>query len=269
MVPDLRPLGIGEILDAAAVLYRSRFGVLVRYAALIVVPVQALLAIVLISAQPDDFSVNITGSAQPQFNTTSAQLGATAVVLVVGLVTHAFIVAVTTRVVANQYVDHAEGNARLLSNTGRRFFAVIGVSVVVAILQLAGIFACGLGAFVVMAFFAVAIPALLLERRGVGGSLSRSIELTKGHFWHVLGVVLTATLIGSLLNGSLAAALNIFARSSSPTTLVLAQGVANTVASILTTPFVAAATVALYFDLRIRDEAFDVQMAMAGAPGAR
>jgi|SoiMethySBSTD1v2_1073268.scaffolds.fasta_scaffold305019_2 hypothetical protein len=269
MVPDLRPRGIGEILDAAAVLYRSQFGVLVRYAAIVVVPVQAFLAVVLISAQPDEFSVSISGSAQPQFETTSAELAAAVVVLVVGLITNAFIVAVTTRVVANQYVDHAEGNARLLSNTGRRFFAVIGVSVIVAILQLVGIFACFVGSLAVMAFFAVAIPALLLERKRVGGALSRSIELTKGHFWHVLGVVLTATLIGTLLNASLAAALNIFARSSSPTTLVLAQGVANTVASILTTPFVAAATVALYFDLRIRDEAFDVQMAMAGAPGAR
>jgi hypothetical protein len=269
MVPDLRPRGIGEILDAAAVLYRSKFGLLVRYAALIVVPVQTFLAIVLISAQPDDFSVNISGSAQPLFNTNSAQLAATVVVIVVGLITHAFIVAVTTRVVANQYVDHVEGNDRLLSNTGRRFFAVIGVSFIVAICQVVGAFACLVGTFVAMAFFAVAIPALLLERKRVGGALSRSIELTKGHFWHVLAVVLTATLIGTLLNASLAAALNIFARSSSPTTLVLAQGVANTVASILTTPFVAAATVALYFDLRIRDEAFDVQMAMVDAQGGR
>ena len=263
MVPDLRPRGIGEILDAAAVLYRSRFGTLVRYAAIIVIPVQALLAVVTLSAQPDAFSVSINGSAQPRFDTGSAQLAATVIALVVGLITHALIVAVTTRVVANQYVDHAEGSGRLLSTTGRRFFAVIGVSFLVAISQLAGIIACFVGMFVPMAFFAVAIPALILERKGVGGALSRSIELTKGHFWHVLGVVLTATLIGSLLNAALVTGLNIFARSASPTTLVLAQAVANAIASILTTPFVAAATVALYFDLRIRDEAFDVQMAMA------
>jgi hypothetical protein len=269
MVPDLRPRGIGEILDAAAALYRSRFGALVRYAAIVVLPVQALLAIVLLSAQPDRYSVGITGSAQPQFRTDSAQLGAFFVVLVVGLITHAFIVAVTTRVVANQYVDHVEGTARLLSTTGRRFFAVIGVSLLVAICQLVGTIACFVGMFVPMAFFAVAIPALLLERRGVGGALSRSIELTKRHFWHVLGVVLTATLIGALLNAALAAGLNIFTRSASPTTAVLAQGAANAVASILTTPFVAAATVALYFDLRIRDEAFDVQMAVANTPSSR
>jgi len=268
MVPDLRPRGIGEILDAAAALYRSRFGRVVRYAAIIVVPVQAFLAIVLLSAQPDRFSVGFSGSATPQFDSNSARLAATVVVFVVGIITNAFIVAVTTRIVANQYVDHAEGSGQLLSNTGRRFFAVMGVSLLVAISQLVGLAFCFVGTFVPMVFFAATIPALILERRGVGGALSRSIELTKGHFWHVLGVVLTAALIGFTLNGALAAGLNIFARSASPTTLVLAQAASNAVASVLTTPFVAAATVALYFDLRIRDEAFDVQIAMAGAQGA-
>jgi hypothetical protein len=263
MVPDLRPRGIGEILDAAAALYRARFGQLVRYAALIVVPVQLLLTLVLLSAQPDRFSVSITGNATPQFDTSSAQLGAAVVVVVVGLLTHAFIIAVTTRIVANEYVDHAETSSRLLSTTGRRVFGVLGVSIVVALCQGIGLLACFVGTFVPLALFSAAIPALLLERKGVGAALSRSIELTKSHFWHVLGVVLTATILSSLLNAALAAGLNIFGRNAGTTAIVVAQGVANTIAAVLTTPFVAAATVALYFDLRIRDEAFDVQMAMA------
>ena len=45
----------------------------------------------------------------------------------------------------------------------------------------------------------------------------------------------------------------------------MTQGVVNIIASCITTPFVAAVAVALYFDLRIRDEAFDVQLAMATA----
>jgi hypothetical protein len=274
MVPDLRPRGVGEILDAGAALYRAKFGQLVRYAAIIVVPVQAFLALVLLSAQPDSFSVGVTGNATPHFDSGSTRLAATVVVFVVGIITNAFIVAVTTRIVANQYVDHAEGSMQLLSNTGRRFFAVMGVSLLVAISQAIGLLFCLVGSFVPMVFFAATIPSLILERKRVGAALSRSIELTKGHFWHVLGVVLSAALLGALLNGALALALNIFAGSASPTARVLAQAGANMVASVLTTPFVAATTVALYFDLRIRDEAFDVQIAMAnvsvaGPQGAR
>jgi hypothetical protein len=263
MVPDLRPRGIGEILDAATVLYRRRFGLLIRYAAIVVVPVQLLLTVVLISAQPDNFTVGVTGSGSPQFDTNRAQLGATAVVVVVGLLTRAFIVAVTTRIVANDYVDHEEAGGLVLSTTGRRLFAVIGVSILVALCEAIGVFGCIIGIVVPIVYFAVAIPALLLERKGVGSSMSRSIELTKTHFWHVAGVVLAATLLSSLLNAALAAGLNIAAHSSSTTTIVVAQGISNTIASLLTTPFVAAATVALYFDLRIRNEAFDVQMAIA------
>ena len=65
-------------------------------------------------------------------------------------------------------------------------------------------------------------------------------------------------------NAVLAAALNLWsARGGNVTAVAIAQGAANIIAGLLTTPFVAAAIVALYFDLRIRDEAFDVQMAMA------
>ena len=49
---------------------------------------------------------------------------------------------------------------------------------------------------------------------------------------------------------------------SSTTATVIAQGIANTVAAAITTPFVATATVALYFDMRIRNEAFDLQLTM-------
>jgi hypothetical protein len=95
--------------------------------------------------------------------------------------------------------------------------------------------------------------------------MGRSIELTRTHFFHVLGVVVSASLIGALVNIALVVALNVWsARGASAAALVAAQSVVNIIASVLTTPFVAAATVALYFDLRIRDEAFDVQMAIAG-----
>ena len=78
--------------------------------------------------------------------------------------------------------------------------------------------------------------------------------------------MIAAASITALLNAALAAGLNLWSnRGASATAVVAAEGLVNVVASVVTTPFVAAAVVALYFDLRIRDEAFDVQMAMAAA----
>ena len=264
MVPELRPRGIGEILDAAVALYRARFGELVRYAAIVVVPVQVLLTVVLLSAQPDHFTVSFNGATTPQFDTSRAELAATFVVLVVGLLTHAFVAALTTRVVADEYVGYDEGASQAARTAARRYLAVLGVAFLVALAQLVGLLFCFVGSYAAQALFAVAIPVVILERRPVFAAMGRSSELTRTHFWHVLGVVLSAAILSSLLNVALAAGLDAWsAHGGSPTSLSIAQGLANGVALLVTAPFVAAVIVALYFDLRIRDEAFDVQMALA------
>ena len=264
MIPELRPRGIGEILDAAVSLYRARFGLLVRYAAIVIIPVQLLLTIVLLSAQPDNYNISLSGNATPQFDTSRAQLAATIIVLVAGWLTHAFVAAVTTRIVANAYIGYDEEGPQAARTAARRFLPVVAVAFLVGVCELFGLLLCGVGTFAAQALFVAAIPVVILERRRVFAAMSRSIELTRSHFWHVLGVVLTASLLGALLNSALVTALRFWAaRGASSTGLVVAQGGVNIIASVLTTPFVAAATVALYFDLRIRDEAFDVQMAIA------
>jgi hypothetical protein len=263
VIPELRPRGIGEILDAAVTLYRARFGQLVRYAALVVVPVQFLLTLVFLSAQPDRYTLTLNANATPQLSTNRAELAVTFVVLVVGALTHSFVSAVTTRVVADEYVGYPEPAGQAARAAARRFLAVLGVAVLVGLSELAGLLFCFVGVFAAQALFAVAIPVVILERRRVFAAMGRSWELTRSHFWHVLGLILSASILSALLNGGLAIVLNVWsARGASPTSLAIAQGLANSVALLLTAPFVAAAIVALYFDLRIRDEAFDVQMAL-------
>ena len=264
MIPELRPRGIGEILDAAVTLYRVRFGQLVRYAAIVVIPVQILLTLVNLSAQSDHFNVTISGNATPQFSTTRAQLAAIFVVLVVGVLTHAFVAAVTTRVVADEYVGYAEPPGQAARTAARRFLAVIAVGALVGLCELVGLALCFVGSFAAQALFSVAIPVVILERRKVFAAMSRSIELTRAHFWHVLGVILSASVLTALINFALALVLNLWsAHGGSWTSLAIAQGVVNALTMMITAPFVAAAIVTLYFDLRIRDEAFDVQMALA------
>src|SRR5437763_1232044 len=110
---------------------------------------------------------------------------------------------------------------------------------------------------------AVVVPVQFLEGVGVSAAISRSVKLTKPHAMHVLGLVATAQLLAAILNGALAEAVRLVVRSGGSTVaVVIGQSIASTIAGILTTPFVATAIVVLYFDLRIRDEAFDVQLLM-------
>lgn len=265
MVPELRPRGIGEVLDAAVALYRARFGQLLRVTAYVVFPLQALASLIVLSAQPDKFNVSITGSATPSGDAGSAaaQAGATFTVLAIALVSTAFVVAVCTRIVADAYVDHPEKSAEAMRVAGRRLFAVIGVSVVVAIAEGLGFLACFVGVAIPLVLFAVAVPVLILEQTGVFASLGRSARLTKSRFFHVLGLIAAAQLLGYVVSFSLTGLVNYLLRDSGNTTLlVMLQGLAAAVSATVTRPFLATVTVALYFDLRVRVEGFDVQMLM-------
>jgi hypothetical protein len=264
MVPDLRPRGIGEMLDVAVAIYRSHARRLVIVALVVEVPVQLLMTIVLLSAQPDSFAVNIAGNASPTFASQSTQLAATFVVLLVSVVSTAFVVAVCTRIVADAYVGLAAGGpAEAARGAVGRIFAVIGLALLIALSQIAGLVFCLVGAAVPLALFAVAMPVLILEGVGVFAALGRSVTLTKAHFFRVLGLVVTAQLLTAILNIGLTLGVAAAMRNSGNTTAgVISQGIANTVVAVLTTPFIAAAIVACYFDLRIRNEAFDVQLLM-------
>lgn len=265
MVPELRARGIGEILDSAVSLYRARFTRLALVAAAVVVPVQLLSALVLLSAQPDRFTLGVTGSVTPQYDSNSfaVQLAALVVVALVGVLSTALIVAVCTRIVADAYIDRSSETRDALKAVRPRVFAIVGTSLIVLISEAIGFAFCLVGALFPLTLFAVAVPVLILEGVGVSAAIGRSVTLTKAHAMHVLGLVLTAQLLATVVNGALAEGVNLLVHTGrSPVAAVIGQSVASMIAGVLTTPFVATAIVVLYFDLRIRDEAFDVQLLM-------
>jgi hypothetical protein len=265
MVSELRPRGIGEVLDTAVALYRARFRKLILVAATVVIPVQVLSALVLLSAQPDHYNLNVTGTVSPQYDSNSVAVGFAALIVItlVSVLSTALITAVCTRIVADAYIDRESITRDAVQVVRPRVFAIAGLSILIIICEGIGFVFCFVGVLVPITLFAVAIPTLILEGVGVSAAISRSVNLTKAHAGHVLGLVLTARLLVIVLNGALAIAVNYLLRSGhSVVGAVIGQSIASAVAGILTTPFAATAVVALYFDLRIRDEAFDVQLLM-------
>jgi hypothetical protein len=65
VIPELRPRSVGEVLDAAVLLYRARFGALMKAAAIVVIPLTVLILLIQLSALPDEFTVGLTGEATP------------------------------------------------------------------------------------------------------------------------------------------------------------------------------------------------------------
>jgi hypothetical protein len=185
------------------------------------------------------------------------------VIAVVGVLSTALITAVCTRIVADAYIENDILTGDAVRAVRPRILAIVGLTILVVICEAIGVVACFVGVLVPLTLFAVAIPVLILERTSISNAMSRSVSLTKSHAGHVLGLVLVARLLVIVLNFALAEVVTFLLRNGNGIVgAVIGQSIASAVAGILTTPFVATATVALYFDLRIRNEAFDVQLLM-------
>lgn len=262
MVPELRPRGVGEILDTAVTLYRARFVTLMKLALIVLVPVEIISGVVLLSAQPDGYNLSLSGQATPDYQNQLVQLGASMVVLLVGYVATAFVIALCARPLADSFFERVtDGRNAILGSTPR--MAALGAAALIGLCNLLGVFMCGIGLFVTMALLAVAMPALVVERLGAGRSFGRSLSLSAPNFWRLLGAVFTAQMLTSVLNLALASGAYLLFRGGGDTTAqVVARTLSNIVSATLTTPFVAAVAVVAYFDCRIRDEAFDVQLLM-------
>jgi hypothetical protein len=267
VISELRPRSVGEILDAAVRLYRARFGALMRVTVAVLLPVSAVSLVVLLSAVPDDFTVSIGGDVTPVYDESDAAVGvaATIVVLLVSVVATGFVTAAVTRIVADAYVDVAENTGEAVRAARRRVLAVIGLTIVSAVGIAGASLACIAPGLWLMAAWSVAIPVLILEGTGVFRALGRSLQLARSGMWLAFGVVVIGRLLTLAISTGLAEVIDlaIIRTSDSASADVIAQSVASFVSSVITTPFIATALVALYFDLRTRAEAFDVQMLIA------
>jgi hypothetical protein len=72
----------------------------------------------------------------------------------------------------------------------RRFFPVLGVAIATTILGYLGLFVFVVPGLMFFALAFVAIPACVVERRGVFASIGRSADLTRGHRWKIFALML-------------------------------------------------------------------------------
>jgi hypothetical protein len=122
---------------------------------------------------------------------------------------------------------------------------------------------------VLSAKFSFAVPACVLERRGVIDSISRSWNLTQGSVWRLILVIILVAFMAWLLSLVLSipyfVGIAIFISKKNPSVLipfVIWQYVAGFLARTMAAPVSAIATALMYYDQRIRKEAFDLQLMM-------
>jgi hypothetical protein len=102
--------------------------------------------------------------------------------------------------------------------------------------------------------------------------MRRSFRLVRGRWWPTFGALLLAFMFQFFLGLVLGIPLGIVTAgldSGSAAALALTT-VVSVASSVITTPFMAAVLVLIYFDLRVRKEGFDLELLAQGVgiPGA-
>lgn len=311
-VGDLRPLGLGELLDRTFTLYRNNFWLFCGIMALPeAVTVLANLVFSLMtrnSFRPFMTAPNPNTPPDPRvvFSQIGSIFGYASIITIVRLVIYAAAVAATTLAVSAVYLGQRSTIRDAYRKIRARLGAVIGLFLLLGLIAVALLVVAETGAIVgavaagaalsfispvlrgllavILIFgaiagaawllmrFSLALPVILLEDRGVIDSMARSGQLTQGHrgriFLGLLIVVLITFAISAAITApsSVLLVLTTLKGAFLPAWLVIAQSLSAGIAGTLTGPLLSIALALLYYDLRIRKEAFDLEAMLAASP---
>jgi hypothetical protein len=266
---QLRPLGIGEILDAGVKVYRTKFATMLKAVAVVIVPVQVLNVLITLSL-PDTSTT--AGTTTTTSDSEWAGLAALLLVLVINILSSALAEAACLKAVSDTYLGTDTGWRESLRFGFRRLGALLWLTLIHGVIVLLAFAACIVPGVWLYVAWSVAIPVLLIEGPRGFQALRRSFNLVRRRWWSTAGILILANLLATAVAagiGLLSVPLLLAGRDNE-FVYELASAVFGAVASVLTIPFVAAVVAVIYFDLRVRKEGFDLQLMAQriGAPAA-
>ena len=138
----------------------------------------------------------------------------------------------------------------------KRMFPVLGVGILAGLCVLGGLILLIVPGLIIMCMLWVAVPVAVVEQPGVGASLKRSAELTKGSRWHVFGVIFCLGVIDNIVDKVLASS---FIDPPSSMTDVKVYMFLIVIFSILLGSLGAVASAVGYHDLRESKEGVGIE----------
>lgn len=296
--PQLRPLGVGDIVDRVFSMYRQRP---LLFMALSAVPYLALFLVIggmalalgtQLAPLASFFNQFGTTPVSPNLILTPALAAAFLTLVVVALVAvlvsvlflsvqiGALVDAAAARYLGRETTVGASFRAGLrvapkIIGTGLMLFLSLTVGWLVLFFIVAvvnnGIVAtlAILGGLIVTVFvfasWLVAPIVAAIEPVGPLHAVRRSWWLSSGHRWRILGLQILLAVLQTVLS-TLISFIFIAAFISDAVVRVVLQNIVNVIATVLWAPIEWGTFTILYFDLRVRKEALDLQLAAEALP---
>jgi hypothetical protein len=291
--PSLRPLGVGDIVDHVFAIYRSRP---LMYLAIAAIPY--LILVLIVVALTAAFGASLVGvtallggdvtSSLSSFGTYAGGVAAYLLLVIVAalaisLMQSAALVAAT----AARYMGKETGVGAALGiglRAAPRLLAMGVIAVVVFIVLwvllaiamalarewwavLIGTFAGIVATLYLAASWMVSPAVAVLEGAGPVASLARSWRLSNGGRWRILGLILLLVILQVVLS-SLLSFLVVASLVTDRAVQFVVQQAVSILATIAWAPVYWGTFAVLYYDLRVRKEALDLQLAAEALPRA-
>ena len=264
--PDHHKRATSDILEAGGKLAARQILVLLRIMALLTLPLGMLFGAAVVWLE------NSSGSKH-------LAIGTLAVVAVVYALFIMVSGAACLKVAAEAYRD-AKPSARAAIElvlrrlgpvVGLTTLLVVGVAPAIAVLVLPGIIAVGNYAIVLLGLalaslwfsgtFAAALPAMLLEEKGIRDSLRRSARLARRGFFRALGTVVLGGILALFAGVLVAIVVSVFSFLGGGNVLLIVALIGIALGELFVAPLFVTFLVVLYFDLRSREQASHAEQA--------
>jgi hypothetical protein len=261
MTASLRPMSLGELLDRTFFLYRKHFALFVGIVAL---PHLAVLAFQLIGVAVR------SGAPSMQFSATTIiwSLGSLVVYLGAVAASQGATVVAVSKVHLGNNISISESFGGMKGKILYLALIMIGVGIGVGI----GFIFLIVPGILLALRWALTIPVAVLEDKGLSDATTRSAELTKGSRGRIFMVyflfVILTYIVYMLWEIPILAAVGIFAHGQRPITAFpvwsqIAIPVGTFLSQCLVGPLLTIALSLVYYDQRVRKEAFDLQLMMS------
>ena len=276
---SLRPLGVGDIFDEGFDLYKKNFSLLVLITLVVTVPLDIVLGVVRLQTlrYAAGFGHWFTDNADASgfFSVLGGLLGAFPILCLL----YAIPVGALSAAAGSLYVGDPATVRSAYRAVMRRLPSLLVTSLIVGLSLSLGFALCFVCVIVPAVRFLFAADVFTLEGKTLIGSLRRSSQLVAGDAARVFGILVLLILIyGVLAVGievPLAYAFDLLLRNTPSGQGLLGTGVllqsgnirgqvidqlSSGLAHVLILPFLVSIVTVLYFDLRVRKEAFDIEL---------
>ncbi len=250
----LRAMTVGELLDKAFRIYRSKFALLIGIVAVVLIPESAVRLLLILYLSPSFLQLSTLVSSFFQIFATLALIVCVSYVYLEKPIT-----------LRDAY---SIGVKRFWSVFGANFIIGVAIGLPLVILMFIPVVgSCLIFLYIPAVVFVgtkwgLAAPAIVTEDIGGSEGLTRSWNLTEGHFWRVFGtsfaarlLVILITTIPTVVFSYAFDMLGLQFQTIQIFNLFIGQ-----LAVMFAFPFSIAVTVLIYYDLRIRKEGFDLQV---------